>query len=188
MGRFIRRSSSLASSLGRLDSGAGRVAPSHRHRVAMRMKGADPQIVWVAKDREYVRAIAAQINAVAGEERAWVESWDASVGGGRWVRACAAPAGAGAVASRVVVRDSSAPAKRERALPRAPRSGELVQAVLLAERTRRGGWRARLLDYALEGPITNEAAAPALATAHQQVTLRVAAANGDGTHLQMEWT
>jgi hypothetical protein len=174
MGRFFRRSSSF----GQFESGAVRLAPSQRYRVAMRVKGDAPQIVWATNDRVYARAIAAHLNALAGEERAWVDSWEAEIGHGRWVRQCAPPAGA-------VIGSPTAACARP--VARAPRSGELVQAVLLAERTRLGGWRARLVDYALEGPITNRGATPALATARQQVTLRVAAANQDGTHLQLEW-
>jgi hypothetical protein len=43
------------------------------------------------------------------------------------------------------------------------------------------------VDYSLEGLITGGQAPPADAAADKIVSLRVAAANEDGSHLQLEW-
>jgi len=58
-----------------------------------------------------------------------------------------------------------------------PRPGEAVQAELLAEKTKRGGWRARHVDTGLAGPIHNSRDVPIDSQAGDTVTLIVASAN-----------
>jgi len=53
------------------------------------------------------------------------------------------------------------------------KAGDSVEAILLAERTRKGGWKARHERSGLEGPITNSDAVPADAKAEDSVTLVV---------------
>src|SRR5690606_20321350 len=55
----------------------------------------------------------------------------------------------------------------------APKPGEFVEAVLLEERTRKGGWKARHEVSGLEGPIQNSAAVPADKKPGDRVTLIV---------------
>ena len=55
-----------------------------------------------------------------------------------------------------------------------PRANERVQAELLEEKTKRGGWKAKHLDSGLEGPIQDKENAPANAKPGQPVTLTVA--------------
>jgi hypothetical protein len=69
------------------ESDACRLAPFYRYRVAMRSTGAAAEIVWATNDVEYARLIAAQLNAGAQDERAWVEAWNLLDGRGRWARA-----------------------------------------------------------------------------------------------------
>lgn len=56
-----------------------------------------------------------------------------------------------------------------------PRSGDVVQAVLLPEKTRKGGWRARHEATGLSGEIQNTEAVPADKKAGDAVMLKVAA-------------
>ncbi len=55
-----------------------------------------------------------------------------------------------------------------------PKANERVQAELLEEKTKRGGWKAKHLDSGLEGPIQDKENAPANAKPGQSVTLTVA--------------
>lgn len=71
--------------------------------------------------------------------------------------------------------------------PTLPKTGDKVACVLLAEKTRRGGWRARLLPRQTVGPITNTADLPASAQPGQVVALRVGAVSRDGQRIQFRW-
>ena len=57
--------------------------------------------------------------------------------------------------------------------PSLPRTSDRVECVLLVEKTRKGGWKAQLLQRGTEGPITNSGDLPKSAKAGQTVTLRV---------------
>lgn len=58
-----------------------------------------------------------------------------------------------------------------------PKTNERVEAELLAEKTRNGGWKAKHLDSGLQGPIQDNQNVPADAKPGQRVTLTVAFAN-----------
>lgn len=55
-----------------------------------------------------------------------------------------------------------------------PKAGDLVEAVLLEERTKRGGWRARHEPSGLAGPVQNSADVPASARPGDRLRLIVA--------------
>jgi len=63
-----------------------------------------------------------------------------------------------------------------------------VAGVLLSEKTRKGGWRAKLVSRELTGPITNTAEVPDSARAGQSVTLIVEAVNRKGDRIQFRWS
>ena len=71
--------------------------------------------------------------------------------------------------------------------PSLPRTSDRVECVLLVEKTRKGGWKARLLQRGTEGPITNSGDLPKSAKAGQTVTLRVGAISQDGKRIQFHW-
>lgn len=58
--------------------------------------------------------------------------------------------------------------------PGLPKTNERVEAELLAEKTRNGGWKAKHLDSGLQGPIQDNQNVPADAKPGQRVTLTVA--------------
>lgn len=68
-----------------------------------------------------------------------------------------------------------------------PRTGDKVPCVLLSDKTRKGGWRARLVQGRVEGPITNTADVPKWVIPGQTVMLRLGAISQDGTRLQFRW-
>ena len=70
---------------------------------------------------------------------------------------------------------------------RLPKSGDDVQCVLLAEKTRKGGWKARLVEREMVGPVTNSKDVPGTVKAGQVVTLRVGIISGDGKRIQFWW-
>ncbi len=61
--------------------------------------------------------------------------------------------------------------------PRLPRVGDRVDAVLLEEKTRKGGWRAKHTETGIAGPIQNSAAVPADKKPGETVKLLVKSAN-----------
>ena len=73
--------------------------------------------------------------------------------------------------------------------PSLPRAGDTIQCVLLGEKTRKGGWKAKakLLQREVEGPITNTADVPKSAEAGQTVTLRVGTISEDGKRIQFHY-
>lgn len=159
----------------RSEESPSRSRPKHRYRVRMRRLGASADVIWLTNDLQYASEIAASLNSRAGQATAWVEQFTLSAHPPRWQE----------------VRREGEPQQSERkhSLQRAPalRSGDVVQAVLLPERTRRGGWKAQLIDTGFIGPITNSEAVPTTAMPNAVVSLRIGAANRDGTHLQLVW-
>jgi len=71
--------------------------------------------------------------------------------------------------------------------PSLPQTGDKVQCVLLGEKTRKDGWKAKLLQRGMEGPITNTADVPKSVKAGQTVTLRIGAISHDGKRIQFHW-
>jgi hypothetical protein len=71
--------------------------------------------------------------------------------------------------------------------PSLPKAGDKVQCVLLGEKTRKGGWKAKLQQRGTEGPITNTADVPKAAKPGQKVMLRVGAISHDGKRIQFHW-
>jgi hypothetical protein len=71
--------------------------------------------------------------------------------------------------------------------PALPRSGDEVLCVLLPEKTRKGGWRARLSNRSLAGPITNTGDVPSGVQAGQRVVLLVEAISGKKGRVQFRW-
>jgi CRISPR-associated protein Cmr6 len=61
--------------------------------------------------------------------------------------------------------------------PRLPASGDQVEAELLEERTKKGGWRARHVGTDIAGPVLNSAEVPADKAAGHTLTLIVHSAN-----------
>ena len=53
------------------------------------------------------------------------------------------------------------------------KSGSLARCVLLSQKTRKGGWRAKVVDSSVEGPVTNWQVIPASCTAGDEVVLKV---------------
>ena len=77
--------------------------------------------------------------------------------------------------------------RRLESRPGLPKSGTTIPCVLLAQRTRKGGWRAKLVDRELAGPITNSADMPPSARPGQVVELRVGAISHDATRIQFHY-
>ena len=53
------------------------------------------------------------------------------------------------------------------------KTGSLVKCVLLRQKTRKGGWRAKIVDSTFEGPVTNWQSIPASCNAGDEVVLKV---------------
>lgn len=87
-------------------------------------------------------------------------------------------------ATQLSSRDSR---NRDQRNPSLPRPGEKVQSILLGEKTRKGGWKAKLLQRGMEGPITNTGDVPKSAKVGQTVTLRIGAISHDGKRIQFHW-
>lgn len=71
--------------------------------------------------------------------------------------------------------------------PSLPRTGDKVECVLLGDKTRKGGWKAKLAVRGTEGPITNTEDVPTSATVGQAVMLCVGAISEDGRRIQFHW-
>ena len=71
--------------------------------------------------------------------------------------------------------------------PTLPKTGDMIQCVLMGEKTRKGGWKANLLQRPTDGPITNTADVPKSAKPGEVVMLRVGAISNDGKRIQFHW-
>jgi len=110
-----------------------------------------------------------------------VEEWVGTLTEGEWVPVSLRHGG---FSHRFVTRDSW---KRDQRNPSLPTTGDKVECVLLDGKTRKGGWRAKLLKCGAEGPITNTADVPKSAEPGQMVTLRVGTITHDGKRVQFHW-
>jgi hypothetical protein len=116
-----------------------------------------------------------------GLKSVYVEEWIGTLTSGRWVRL--GPGRGGffhGFSTRRGIRRAETPSI-------GPRSGARVACVLLEKRTRKGGWKARVLDRGLSGPVTNSADVPDSARPGQTVTLRVGAVDEMATRIQFQW-
>ena len=68
-----------------------------------------------------------------------------------------------------------------------PNSGDQVEAVLLAEKTRKGGWKAKHETSGLQGPIQNTDEVPADAEPGQRFRLIVASVSANQREVQFRW-
>lgn len=122
---------------------------------------------------------------IAGEEdpiqMVLIEQWIGTATAGYWKPLSAQ---AGGFWHRV---NGSAGGRRVEVDPTLPRSGDEAQCVLLPERTRKGGWRARLTNRHLAGPITNTGDVPGDVQAGQTVVLLVEAVCGKKGRVQFRW-
>ena len=110
-----------------------------------------------------------------------VEDWVGTITEGVWMSVSLRHGG---FSHRFVTRDSG---KRDQRHPSLPTTGDKVECVLLDEKTRKGGWRAKLLKCGAEGPITNTADVPKSAKPGQMVTLRVGAISHEDKRVQFHW-
>jgi hypothetical protein len=115
-----------------------------------------------------------------------VEEWVGTLIEGEWVPVSLQHGG---FWHRFVTHDSGRrhSGKCDQRSPSLPATGDNVECVLLGEKTRKGGWRARLLKHGAEGPITNTADVPKSAKPGQVVMLRLGAISQDGKRIQFQW-
>ena len=110
-----------------------------------------------------------------------VEEWLGTLTEGRWERVSV---GRGGFSRRL---RQSGPRNHDSPRSALPRSGDMVPCILLPEKTRKGGWKARLCQRELVGPITNSADLPGSAKPGQRVMLRAGAVCQDGKLIQFQW-
>jgi len=67
------------------------------------------------------------------------------------------------------------------------KSGDTCEAVLLAQKTRNGGWIAKIPGTTYEGPITNTNDVPTSALSGETVKLKIGAIGRRGQHIQFTW-
>jgi len=76
--------------------------------------------------------------------------------------------------------DESSRAKRSQ-------TGEIVECVLLPQKTRKHGWKAQIRGGNVAGPITNSDEVPEVVAAGETVSLRIGARSRQGNHIQFQW-
>ena len=151
------------------------------------LAGSPKQAVSVAEQfRNLVIAQQSTAGRIAGRSQdgiaaIYLEAWVGTATAGRWEHFGPRRGGF----CHVFRNSWNGPGKSRR--PGLPKSGTAIPCVLLAEKTRKGGWRARLSDRELAGPITNSADVPESAKPGQVVELRVGAISDDGSRIQFHW-
>jgi hypothetical protein len=111
----------------------------------------------------------------------FVEHWEGTAIEGRWERLGLHRGGF------CHVFPNGLPGRSARRNPALPKSGDKVECLLLPKKTRKGGWRAKLANCELAGPVTNTSDVPATAKPEQVVILLVAAISQAGDHIQFRW-
>jgi hypothetical protein len=111
----------------------------------------------------------------------FVEHWEGTATEGRWERLGLHRGGF------CHVFPNGLPGRSARRNPALPKSGDKVECLLLPKKTRKGGWRAKLANCELAGPVTNTSDVPATAKPEQVVILLVGAVSQAGDHIQFRW-
>ena len=164
------------------------IRPSAGYRVMARHRDQSRSLVTLAENPRAARILAkAFCDAIERNGHrndivtVQVEEWVGTLTEGEWERVSLRYGG---FSHRLTTHDSRNGGPRN---PSSPRTGNKVQCVLLGEKTRKGGWKAKLLQRGTEGPITNTDDVPESAKLGQVVTLRVGAISQDGKHIQFHW-
>ncbi len=168
-----------------------------RFRVIARLRGGSQALISLAetgRQATYLakRAVAAvihqrrELTAKAPQSKhpiisIEVEMWVGTLTDGEWTYL---KPGRGGYSHRF---DSSNRNDRDRRDSKQPKSGDEVDCVLLPQKTRKGGWRAKLAERALIGPITNSADVPKSAKPGQLVRLRIGSISARGNRIQFRW-
>lgn len=177
---------------------SGRMAPARFRVVAERSDGSRALVslastrvaaVWMAsRIRDTVSARRPEKDIVA----ICVEHWLGTATNGHW--AYLGPGEGGFYHGFRYCQSGNGVARRRRKRrpdPRRdlslPRSGDHAECTLLAKKTRKGGWMAKLVKRDLAGPLTNWAEIPESAKPGQSVTLRIGAIDDEGTRIQFDW-
>jgi hypothetical protein len=124
--------------------------------------------------------------AMSGIRSVWIEEWDGTAVEGRWRRRSSERDGFFYSFSGRSKGGRSKPSS-EAAKPKVPMSGDEAECALLSEKTRKGGWRAKLVNNGLSGPITNTGDVPPSAHSGQKVVLVIEAINRDRSRIQFRW-
>ena len=164
------------------------IRPLAGYRVMARHRDQSRSLVTLAQNPRAARILAkAFCDAIEGNGHrndivsVEVEEWVGTLTEGQWERVSPRYGG---FSHWFTTRDSRNGGHRNPALPK---TGDKVQCVLLGGKTRKGGWKAKLLERGTEGPITNTEDVPESAKVGQIVTLRVGAISQDGKRIQFHW-
>jgi CRISPR-associated protein Cmr6 len=106
----------------------------------------------------------------------WGVGGKTAAGYGRLVSTGPTPGPAGDTPT--VATGAASPPAPTRATTPPPRAGETVECVLLEERTRKGGWKARHEPSGIEGPVQNASEVPEEARPGDRIALEVRIAKG----------
>jgi CRISPR-associated protein Cmr6 len=106
----------------------------------------------------------------------WGVGGKTAAGYGRLVSTGRTPGPAGDTPT--VATGAASPPAPTRATTPPPRAGETVECVLLEERTRKGGWKARHEPSGIEGPVQNASEVPEEARPGDRIALEVRIAKG----------
>jgi len=162
--------------------------PLARYRVIARHRDHRRSLVTLAENlrqaTNLAQAFCTQIDGTASRNGivvVRVEEWVGTLTDGEWQPVSLSRGG---FSSRF---DISHPGNRDQRSPSLPRTNDMVECILLPEKTRKGGWRARLVRRAVDGPITNTTDVPVFAKPSQMIRLRVAAVSQDGNRIQFRW-
>jgi pyridoxal/pyridoxine/pyridoxamine kinase len=164
----------LSSSLRDSDKPAKQLA-KHRVRVVLRLEQQKNQVLWLTNDEAYAHSLADYFcqNVLVDSACVQKASWEN-----------------GRVTWQLVESPDTLEYRRLRYPSISlPGSGDLVLGVLLAEQTKKGGWRVRSWAWGdlVTGIVSNTEAVPLTAKPDDQVRLRVAAVNRELTHVQFRW-
>lgn len=134
------------------------------------------------------RRLADRLAQVKGDRdgriaRLHVEKWIGSQTNGRWERMADREAVVRVPRAQLA---KAAPAI-EAAAPLPPQSGEVVHCELLSERTRAGGWRAKIVGHEAVGPIVNSDQIPGDRVAGDRVSLKVYGIKLERGFAQFAW-
>lgn len=160
------------------------------YRVMARHRDYNESLVTLAENlrqaanraKAFCDAIATGSNGIVSVR---VEEWVGTLTEGEW-----RPVGpwCGGFSHRFVTQVSKRnPRNSDHHNPSLQRTGDKVECVLLSEKTRKGGWRARLLQRGTEGPITNSEDMPKSVEPGHMVMLRVGIISLDGKRIQFHW-
>ena len=134
-------------------------------------------LLRMAENEYSARCIAQHAADRNGSAAVWVERWQGTATSGVWLAVCRIRAGVAARGDQPATTRKTPTTK----------SGDVIECVLLPNKTRKNGWMALVVDLAIAGPVTGTTPHGLALAEGQKVRLKVCGIKPEAGFIQLAW-